>query len=178
MDEIRLCGVGDAAAMAQFYQENAEHLQRWEPLRGPRYHSQESWTVRLAQWVRLREEGRAVNFVTLQAGRIVAVCNLTNIVGGVFQAGYLGYAVAADQQGQGVMHRLCRHVVDYAFDVVALNRIMANYMPANARSERLLQRLGFEREGMAKRYLYINGQWEDHVLTALLNPAVPFHDAV
>jgi ribosomal-protein-alanine N-acetyltransferase len=43
-------------------------------------------------------------------------------------------------------------------------------MPANTRSARLLEKLGFEKEGFARRYLYINGRWEDHVLTSLINP--------
>jgi ribosomal-protein-alanine N-acetyltransferase len=47
---------------------------------------------------------------------------------------------------------------------------MANYMPRNERSAKLLASLGFEREGYAKRYLQIAGQWEDHVLTALVDP--------
>jgi ribosomal-protein-alanine N-acetyltransferase len=55
---------------------------------------------------------------------------------------------------------------------------MANYMPANERSGKLLSRLGFEREGLAKRYLYINGRWEDHVLTALLNNRAPIPASV
>ena len=46
---------------------------------------------------------------------------------------------------------------------------MANYMPHNHRSGKLLERLGFEREGYAKDYLLIDGQWRDHVLTALTN---------
>ena len=50
-----------------------------------------------------------------------------------------------------------------------MHRIMANYMPHNHRSGKLLERLGFEREGYAKDYLLIDGQWRDHVLTALTN---------
>ncbi len=68
------------------------------------------------------------------------------------------------------MRELCRHTISYAFDELRLNRIMANYMPSNHRSDVLLQRLGFSKEGAAKKYLKINGQWEDHVLTSLLNP--------
>lgn len=51
-----------------------------------------------------------------------------------------------------------------------LNRIMANYLPDNQRSAGLLARLGFAQEGLAKRYLKINGHWRDHVLTAKLSP--------
>ena len=69
------------------------------------------------------------------------------------------------------MKKLCTHVISYAFDELGLNRVMANYMPSNLRSEALLNRLGFVREGVAKKYLKINGVWEDHVLTSLLNPA-------
>lgn len=50
-----------------------------------------------------------------------------------------------------------------------MHRIMANYMPHNQRSGNLLTRLGFEREGYAKKYLLIDGTWQDHVLTALMN---------
>ena len=68
------------------------------------------------------------------------------------------------------MKRLCSHVINYAFNELGLNRIMANYMPSNDRSEALLNSLGFVREGLAERYLKINGVWEDHVLTALIKP--------
>lgn len=61
------------------------------------------------------------------------------------------------------------HVIDVAFNELGLNRIMANYLPRNNRSARLLDRLGFTEVGLAKRYLLINGVWEDHVLTSKLN---------
>ena len=57
------------------------------------------------------------------------------------------------------------------FDVVKLHRIQANHLPDNVRSSRLLARLGFRREGLAREYLFIRGAWRDHVLTALTNPA-------
>ncbi len=62
--------------------------------------------------------------------------------------------------------------IAYLFREHGLHRVMASYMPANLRSGTLLERLGFEREGYARDYLMINGRWEDHVLTARLNPAV------
>jgi ribosomal-protein-alanine N-acetyltransferase len=59
----------------------------------------------------------------------------------------------------------------YVFDSLGLHRIMANYMPSNERSAHVLDRLGFTREGLAKDYLKIDGRWEDHILTSLINPA-------
>ena len=48
---------------------------------------------------------------------------------------------------------------------------MATYTVANKRSAALLEQLGFEKEGYAKSYLNIAGVWEDHILTALINPS-------
>ena len=59
---------------------------------------------------------------------------------------------------------------NFMFDVMRMHRIMANHRPENERSARLLQRLGFTREGLARDYLYIDGAWRDHVLTSLVNP--------
>lgn len=69
------------------------------------------------------------------------------------------------------MSKLCLAAIKYAFHELDLNRIMANYMPSNERSGILLRKLGFSEEGLAKKYLKINGRWEDHVLTSLVNPA-------
>ncbi len=60
--------------------------------------------------------------------------------------------------------------IDYAFRELRLHRIMANYRPENGRSGRLLERLGFVREGYARDYLFIDGAWRDHVLTSKTNP--------
>ena len=59
--------------------------------------------------------------------------------------------------------------VEIMFSDYGLHRIEANYMPCNLRSPRVLERCGFVREGFARAYLKIAGQWEDHVLTALVN---------
>jgi len=73
------------------------------------------------------------------------------------------------------MKQLCAYVISFAFKELGLNRVMANYMPKNIRSECLLRSLGFEREGFARKYLCINGKWEDHVLTSLINPKNMYH---
>jgi len=67
------------------------------------------------------------------------------------------------------MHEVLIATIDYMFQSQSLHRIMANYMPHNHRSEKLLKRLGFTKEGIAKSYLKINGSWQDHVLTSLVN---------
>ncbi|WKD51198.1 GNAT family N-acetyltransferase [Microbulbifer spongiae] len=169
--EIRLAGVGDGAALSDFYTRNADHLRRWEPTRSGAYHTVPVWERRLQAWQAEFQEGRSVHFLGIlpDASRVIAVCSLTNIIRGPFQACNMGYAVDRHCEGRGVMKTLCGHVVAYAFDVLKLNRVMANYMPDNHRSAVLLRSLNFTIEGVAKRYLLINGCWEDHVLTARIN---------
>ncbi|WP_241461754.1 GNAT family N-acetyltransferase, partial [Aurantiacibacter luteus] len=67
-----------------------------------------------------------------------------------------------DYQGQGIMFKALMFCLDYIFNQFNLNRVMANYIPENTRSRKLLQRLGFEREGYARKYLMLNGEWKDH----------------
>ncbi|WP_445358682.1 GNAT family N-acetyltransferase [Microbulbifer sp. ANSA005] len=163
--EIRLLGVTDAPAISAFYLSNEEHLKRWEPIREPGFHSSGSWIRRISS-------GGILKFAALESGcdQLLGVCSLTNIIRGPFQACNMGYAVDQSHEGRGLMRSLCRHVVDYAFDTLNLNRVMANYMPGNDRSAALLEALGFVVEGRAAKYLKINGCWEDHILTAKLSP--------
>ncbi|MFT5014899.1 MAG: ribosomal-protein-alanine N-acetyltransferase, partial [Dinoroseobacter sp.] len=101
---------------------------------------------------------------------VLGVCNFTNIVRGTFQSCHLGYALSARYQGQGLMAEALKPACRYIFETLMLHRIMANYLPRNERSGRLLAKLGFEVEGEAKQYLLIDGHWEDHILTSLINP--------
>jgi ribosomal-protein-alanine N-acetyltransferase len=103
--------------------------------------------------------------------KIMATCNFTNIVRGAFLSCTLGYSVAEEWEGQGVMHEVAAAGINYMFEVVGLHRVMACHMPDNIRSERLIKKLGFEREGYAKSYLKIAGKWQDMVLNSRINPA-------
>jgi ribosomal-protein-alanine N-acetyltransferase len=82
----------------------------------------------------------------------------------------LGYSIARQDQGAGLMQEILEAGIGYMFEVRDLHRIMANHIPGNHRSENLLRRLGFVREGYAQSYLNIDGRWQDHVLNALINP--------
>jgi len=68
------------------------------------------------------------------------------------------------------MFEMLNAAIPYVFKKYQLHRIMANYIPSNIRSAQLLKRLGFEQEGLAKSYLKIAGEWQDHVLTSKLCP--------
>jgi ribosomal-protein-alanine N-acetyltransferase len=81
----------------------------------------------------------------------------------------VGYSLAESKQGNGYMSEAVSLCVEYIFDELNFHRIVANYMPRNQRSGNLLKKLGFVVEGYARDYLLINGKWEDHILTSLIN---------
>lgn len=97
---------------------------------------------------------------------IAGYVHFDQIYYGVFQACYLGYSIDAAYEGRGFMHEVLTAALDYVHHELGLHRVMANYLPHNHRSAKLLAKLGFVREGYAKSYLKINGKWQDMVLTA------------
>jgi len=103
-------------------------------------------------------------------GEVLGRITFSRFVRGAFQAAGLGYSLAAPRRGKGLMTEALRAALGYAFGPLGLHRVEAAHMPRNRASGRVLRRLGFRREGLARGYLLIAGRWEDHVLTALVNP--------
>lgn len=157
---------------SEFYRRNQRHLAPWSPIRTTEYFSTEQIRRRLDIQASAFEAGLAMHFALLtpDGQQMIGACNFSGLIRGAFQACYLGYHLDETHQGQGLMQEALEVGIGYMFDTQNLHRIMANYIPGNERSARLLQRLGFEKEGYAKAYLNIAGRWQDHVLTALVNP--------
>jgi [ribosomal protein S5]-alanine N-acetyltransferase len=162
---------GHEIILSNYYQANEAHLKKWSPLMPRSHHSVASWTLRLIEREKEYNESSSVHFIATNVAesQVIATCSISNIVRGVFQSCHMGYSVGANFEGQGKMHKLAEHTIDYVFNELKLHRIIANHMPENRRSEALLKRLGFEREGYAKQFLQIDGKWEDHVLNSLIN---------
>lgn len=155
-------------ALLAYHQRNEKHLARWEPARSSDFFTRSYWSSYVAAVQEDALRGDAYRFVaTLRGSRqIVASINVTNIVHGVFQAGVLGYSVDAAHEGRGYGAEGVGAIVQWCFRNLGLHRVEANYQPGNERSGRLLRSLGFAVEGYARDYLYIDGAWRDHVLTA------------
>ena len=162
-----------AGLESAFYQRNLRHLAPWSPIRTTEYFSTEQIRRRLEIQASAFEAGLAMHFALLtpDGEQMIGACNFSGIIRGAFQACYLGYHIDEAHQNQGLMREALEAGIGYMFDTQNLHRIMANYIPTNERSARLLERLGFEHEGYAKAYLNIAGRWQDHVLTSLVNPA-------
>lgn len=163
----------DLTAINEFEMRNKNHLANWEPTI---YSNSKNTALnlipqnRLADWIKECEEGISARFFIrpkAASDLIIGFCNFTQIFHGPFQACYLGYKIDHEYQGKGFMFEALKTAINYVFEELKMHRIMANYMPSNIRSAKLIHRLRFEIEGYAKNYLMINGQWEDHILTAM-----------
>lgn len=173
---LTIPNVEDAPRMLSYVKENREHFAPWAPPEPAGYYTEKFWHDYIQTSLRQFEQDlsmRLVFFLLDDAERaVVGDCNFTNFVRGPFQACYLGYKIAKRAEGQGLMREALSAAIDYAFGTLRLHRIMANYVPVNERSGRLLRRLGFTVEGYARDYLLVGGAWRDHVLTSLTNTAL------
>lgn len=171
---IRLPIPRDAARMVAYQQANRAHFAPWSPKTPEGYYTEEYWGDRLSSYLPEFEAGRSVRLIFVRRadpeGPIIGECNFTEVVRGPFQACFLGCNLDIDHVGHGYMKEALGAALRFAFDELRLHRVMANYMPANIRSARLLKGLGFVVEGYARDYLFLADAWQDHVLTALINP--------
>lgn len=168
---VRLAEREEAAAVLAFYLENKEHLKHSAPAFTKEFFTESYWTSTL--------ENQLNDFCQDRSLRMYIFLGTENTVIGHVSFGgfmrraaqfcYLGYGLAKLWEGQGYMTEALRVSIQYVFEELNMHRIMANYMPNNSRSAAVLQRLGFEREGFARQYLCLDGRWEDHILTSLIN---------
>ncbi|MBM4357438.1 MAG: GNAT family N-acetyltransferase [Deltaproteobacteria bacterium] len=170
---LHLPGPEAASRMVHYYESNRAHLTPWEPPFPRGMFTNSFWQHRLSQNQQEYVGGQSMRLVlrrrTEPHGPIVGLANFTQFVRGAFMACTLGYSMDEDSQGQGLMAEALRRALAHVFGDLGMHRVMANYMPINERSGRLLKKLGFNVEGYARDYLYINGSWRDHILTSLVN---------
>lgn len=167
---LRTPQMSDYPAWAELRATSRDFLMPWEPLWSPDELSRASFRRRVRHYLRdLREDvGYALFIYDRTRNALVGGLTLCNVRRGVTQACTLGYWVGARYAKQGYMTAAVRAVVPFVFDTLELHRLEAACLPSNTASVRLLEKTGFHREGLARRYLRINGVWQDHLLYALL----------
>lgn len=104
-----------------------------------------------------------------QSTEIVGVFNITEIVRGLFQSGYLGYCAFVPYQNKGYMKKGFKLLIKEAFDVLKLHRLEANIQSGNLPSIKLVKATGFSKEGYSPKYLKIGAEWKDHERWAIIN---------
>ena len=169
---LRFAEDTDIPEIFRYFRENEERFAPTHPRKEADFYSEVFWRDRISKAKLDFENGKSVRLIMLSStseNGIVGTINLNEIVRGLFQASYVGYDISGCYEGQGLMREGMQRVVEFAFSELNLHRLMANYQPSNIRSGNLLKRLGFIVEGTAGAYLFINGDWRDHVLTSLTN---------
>jgi ribosomal-protein-alanine N-acetyltransferase len=168
----RLVTLDDAPVMAELLRANREFLAPWDPVRDEDYYTTDGQRTIIREVLEQLERGATVPHVIVdESGRVVGRITLNTIVRGPFQSCSLGYWVSAAENGRGLATAAVRDIKRLAFDVLGLHRIEAGTLVDNVRSQRVLERNGFVRFGLAPQYLHIAGQWQDHILYQVLASA-------
>jgi ribosomal-protein-alanine N-acetyltransferase len=99
--------------------------------------------------------------------RFVGEINLSSIQRGPFQSGHLGYWIDQSYAGRGLIPEAVVVMFRFAFEELGLHRVQVSIIPRNRASRRVAAKLGLRDEGIAVRYLEIDGRWEDHIRYAI-----------
>lgn len=156
----------------EYVMKNKEFLEKWEVVRNADYYTAQTQKELLISDKLNIDKGLLVKvwmFKIDEPDKIIGSITLSNIVKGPFLSCHLGYRLDHEEINKGYMTEGIKCMIDYAFDVLQLHRIEANIMPRNEASLKVVQKLGFYHEGLAPKYLKINGIWEDHIHMVLRN---------
>jgi [ribosomal protein S5]-alanine N-acetyltransferase len=167
---------GDAAEWSRLRLANEDWLTPWEPSLPVSWqlrHTPASYRAMRRAAAHRARLGTSLPFAIRVEGRLAGQVTLDNIVRGALRSGFLGYWIDRDVAGRGMASLAVALVCDHAFGEVGLHRVQADIRPENARSRRLVEGLGFQQEGLLRRYLDIDGDWRDHLSYALLAEDLP-----
>ncbi|HUF34156.1 MAG TPA: GNAT family protein [Acidimicrobiales bacterium] len=168
---LRPFTVGDFSQWQEVRRRNAGWLVRWEPRRPPGaadiIDSRSAFAARCRARDRERQLGTGYGFGIFVDGRLAGEINVNGVQRGPFQSAYVGYWVDEELAGLGYVPEAVVVVARHAFDDLGLHRLQIAIIPRNLPSRRVVEKLGFRDEGVAVRYLEINGVWEDHVRYAI-----------
>ncbi|MBP8692106.1 MAG: GNAT family N-acetyltransferase [Sedimentibacter sp.] len=152
-----------------YYKRNHDFLQEWEPQRPKDFYTLAYQKRQLGYEYRMFKERKLIRFWILKKedNKLIGNICLSNIIMGNFRSCYMGYKLDCDEINKGYMTEAIKKVLDIMFNEYGLHRIEVNVMPRNIRSLKVMKKLNFEEEGYSRRYLEINGKWEDHVHFAI-----------
>ena len=153
---------------------NIDHFKGSSP-RSEKFYTRAFWEQRLKQIPEDFSQKKSLYLILQKKNaekNIIGSLCFDNIVRGPFQACYLGYRMDKDHINAGYMYEALYAAIQFIQNEWKIHRIMANYRPTNIASGKLLEKLGFIIEGEAKKYMFLDGAWQDHVLTSLTNNVI------
>lgn len=148
--------------------QSRDFLTPWEPTWPADDLTKIAFRRRIRRYAQDMREDTAYSFFIFADTVLVGGLTLSNVRRGVAMSCALGYWMGAPYAGKGLMSASLRALLPYVFGKMGLHRIEAATMPHNRSSICLLEKIGFQREGYARKYLCIAGAWQDHLLFARL----------
>ena len=168
---LRPLSPSDFSQWREVRRRNSAWLTKWEPSRpvgAPDViEDPHAFTVRCNARDRERQMGAGYGFGVFVEGDFAGEINLTNIQRGPFQNAYVGYWIDEAQAGRSYTPEALVVALRFGFENLALHRLQISIIPRNHASHRVVEKLAIRSEGVAQRYLEINGAWEDHVRYAI-----------
>jgi ribosomal-protein-alanine N-acetyltransferase len=168
---LRPLVASDFPAWREVRRRNVDWLTKWEAQRiqgqPDMVEDRDAFAVRCSARQRERQLGTAFGFGIFVDGELAGEINLSSIQRGPFQNAYVGYWIDEKHAGNGYMPEAVVVLARFAFDDLHLHRIQVAIIPRNSASRRVVEKLDLREEGVAERYLEINGVWEDHVRYAI-----------
>jgi len=162
----------DAGSVAEYHCRNRKFMEEFEPVREDGYFSLPFQEDLLRQQEEEWRQKKGYRFYLSPKGQkelVIGFVGLGNVVMGPFCSCFIGCQTDKDFQGKGIMTEAVGEVVRFAFTSLGLHRIEGNIMPRNKASIRMAEKCGFVNEGISRKYLNINGVWEDHIHFVKLN---------
>jgi [ribosomal protein S5]-alanine N-acetyltransferase len=150
----------DCEELAALYLANRDFLAPFEPIRPPEFFTADGQRKRLQRQL----DGETHPFAILDDGAIAGTINLFHVMRESLQSGTIGYWVDGARNGRGLATGAVGEIVEFAFGELELHRVEAATLVDNVGSQRVLEKSGFERIGLARRYLRINDDWRDFFL--------------
>ena len=160
----------DWKAWADERKKNKLYLQPWEPLWSINELERSSFVKRVRMFERLSHNDQAYSFLIFKSDNedFIGEVNISNVQRGIIQSCTIGYWIAKDCEGKGMMSESLELVKEFIFNELKLHRIEAACLPHNIPSLKLLLKNGFIKEGTARKLLKINDKWQDHTVLSFI----------
>ena len=167
---LRVPQLSDWAEWARLRAASRDFLTPWEPIWLEDELTKNAYRRRLRRYSRDSRDGVGYAFFIFRNDDdcLLGGITLSNVRRGVMQSCAVGYWMGQQYSGQGMMQDAVKTSFSFVFDELGLHRLEAACLPNNEASTTVLLKTGFQKEGYARKYLRINGQWSDHLLFAIL----------
>jgi len=165
----------DAESLLSLRLRNRIAHQQFEPR-----HDEEFYTLQGQQQLLERRtiealQDKAYMFgIYLLDGRLIGQITISNIVRGVGQFADIGYLIDHEVQAKGYMTAAVGLILQFAFRSLGLHRVQAAILVHNIASRRVLEKNHFQPEGVARSFIKINGEWQDHQTYAILAEEITY----